>query len=75
LFLNTELEVRDLQIDRDKLMNEVNDLRAQKYGLQGKVRASQSALDIMKRNLENERFLNEVLKDMTHSRDTELLNN
>jgi predicted nucleic acid-binding Zn-ribbon protein len=68
-------EVRDLQIDRDKLMNEMNDLRAQKYDLQDKVRASQSALDVMKRNLENERFLNEVLKDMTHSRDSELLNN
>lgn len=42
-------EVRDLKIERDKLTNEVNDLRAQKYNLLNQLRARESQLDAVKR--------------------------
>jgi hypothetical protein len=43
------------------LKNEVNDLRAQKYNLQIQVHARQSELDVVKRDLEYERFSNKIL--------------
>ena len=57
-------EVKDLQTERDNLMNEVNDLRAKKYDLLNQLRARESQLDAVKRDLESERVVNEVLKDM-----------
>jgi uncharacterized coiled-coil DUF342 family protein len=57
-------EVRDLKIERDNLMNEVNNLRAQKYDVMNQLRAKQVELDAVKRNLENEKFskiLNNIL--------------
>jgi predicted transcriptional regulator len=52
-------EVRDLELERQSLKNELVDLRAQKYNLQIRVRAKQSELDVLKTNLENE-----MLKDI-----------
>lgn len=57
-------EVKDLAIERDRLKNEVNDLRGQKYNLQVQVRARQSELDVVKRNLEYERFSQEIVNDI-----------
>ncbi len=56
-------EVSVLEKERDNLKNEVKDLRAQKYDLVNQVRARQSELDLVKRNLEYERF-SELLKDV-----------
>lgn len=55
-------EVRVLEKERDNLKNEVKDLRAQKYDLVNQVRARQSELDVVKRNLEYERFSKEILE-------------
>lgn len=57
-------EVRDLKMERDNLKSEVKDLRAQKYNAQIQLRAKQSELDVMKRNLEYERFSKEILNDI-----------
>ena len=59
-------EVRDLNIERDSLKNEVNDLRAQKYNIQIHVNARQLELDAVKRNLEVERISEEILKEIFH---------
>lgn len=56
-------EVRDLKMERDNLMNGVNDLREQKYDLVNQVRARQSELDAVKRDLESEKF-SEILNDI-----------
>jgi transposase len=53
-------EVRDLQIERDKLTNEVNDLRAQKYDIQIQVFAKQTELDVVKRDLEYSKFSRDI---------------
>jgi hypothetical protein len=55
-------EVRVLVKERDNLKNEVKGLRAQKYDLVNQVRARQSELDVVKRNLEYERFSKEILE-------------
>jgi predicted nucleic acid-binding Zn-ribbon protein len=55
-------EVTDLESRKESLNNELNDLRAQKYNLQIQLRARQSELDVVKRDLENERFSKEVLE-------------
>lgn len=55
-------QVRGLRIERDNLMNEVTDLRAQKYNLQIQVRARQSELDAVERDLEYEKFSKEILE-------------
>jgi predicted nucleic acid-binding Zn-ribbon protein len=55
-------ELKDLKIERDSLKDEVKDLRAQKYDLVNQVRARQSELDVVKRNLEYERFSREILE-------------
>jgi predicted transcriptional regulator len=55
-------EARVPEKERDNLKNEVKDLRAQKYDLVNQVHARQSELDVMKRNLEYERFSNEILE-------------
>lgn len=57
-------ELKDLAIERDRLKNEVNDLRAQKYNLQIQVHARQSELDAVKRNLEYEKFSKEILNEI-----------
>jgi hypothetical protein len=44
-------EVKDLQIERANLINEVKDLREQKFNLQIQLRAKQSELDVVKRDL------------------------
>jgi hypothetical protein len=60
-------ELRDLKIEKDNLINEVNNLRAQKYNLQIQVRARQSELNVVKVELENERFSKEVLEIFNES--------
>ena len=45
-------------------MNEVNDLRAQKYNIQIQVNARQAELDAVRRKLEYERFSKEILEDI-----------
>jgi aspartyl-tRNA synthetase len=59
-------QVRDLNLKRDNLLNEADDLRAQKYNVLNQLRARQSELDVVKRNLETEKFLNEILRDIPH---------
>lgn len=56
-------ELRDLKMEKNNLMNEVRDLRAQKYKTMNQLRIKQSELDVVKRNLEYERFSNEILKE------------
>jgi uncharacterized protein involved in exopolysaccharide biosynthesis len=56
-------ELRDLRIERDNLRNEVNDLRAQKYVVLNQLRARQSELDAVKRDLKSEKF-SELLNDI-----------
>jgi hypothetical protein len=56
--------VRDLELQRQNLKNEVKDLCAQKYHIQIQLRARQSELDSVKRNLEYERFSKEILNDI-----------
>jgi predicted nucleic acid-binding Zn-ribbon protein len=57
-------ELRDLEILRENLKSEVNDLRAQLLNAQYQLRAKRSELDAVKRNLEYERFSEEILKDI-----------
>jgi chromosome segregation ATPase len=57
-------EVRDLKIETNNLKNKVTDLRAQEYNLLNQVRAKQTELDSLNRELETEKFLNGVLKDI-----------
>jgi hypothetical protein len=59
-------QVRDLKIERENLKKEVNDLRAQKYNLLIQLQARQSELDVVKRDLEYERFSDEVFKDISN---------
>ena len=62
-------EVKDLEMKRDNLMNEMKDLRMQKYDVMNQLRARESQLDVVKRNLEYERF-SEILKDITEDQIT-----
>jgi predicted nucleic acid-binding Zn-ribbon protein len=55
-------EVRNLEKERDNLKNKVKDLRAQEYDLLNRLRTNQSELDVVKRNLEYERFSKEILE-------------
>ncbi|MGH9924147.1 MAG: hypothetical protein ACRD5B_02115 [Nitrososphaeraceae archaeon] len=57
-------EVRDLRIERDDLKNEVKDLHAEKYNVLNQLRAKQSELDAVKRDLVYERFSNDILEDI-----------
>lgn len=57
-------DVKDLQMERDKLVNEVNNLRAQNYKLQIQVHAIRSELEVAKRDLEYEKFSNKILKEV-----------
>lgn len=57
-------EVRDLKIERDNLMNELTNLRAQKYDVMNHLLSQQSKLDAVRRNLEYERFSKELLEDI-----------
>jgi hypothetical protein len=59
-------QVRDLKIERENLKKEVNDLRAQKFNILTQLHARQSELDVVKRNLEYERFSDEVFKDISN---------
>ncbi len=49
-------EVRELESQRKNLDDELDNLRAQKYNLLIQLHARQSELDVVKRNLEYERF-------------------
>ena len=57
-------QVRDLKIERENLKKEVNDLRAQKFNILTQLHARQIELDEVKRDLEYERFSDEVFKDI-----------
>jgi DNA-binding CsgD family transcriptional regulator len=57
-------QVRDLKIERENLKKEVNDLRAQKFNILTQLHARQIELDDVKRDLEYERFSDEVFKDI-----------
>ena len=53
-------EVRDLEIQTDNLKDELEDLRARKYNVLHQLRAKQSELDVVQRDLEYERFSKEI---------------
>lgn len=55
--------MRDTELQKDNLKNEVNDLRVQKYDLQMQLCAKQSELDVVKRDLKYSRFMTEILND------------
>ena len=57
-------EVKELESHRKNLKDEINNLRAQKYNLLIQLQARQSELDVVKRDLEYERFSKEILKDI-----------
>jgi predicted nucleic acid-binding Zn-ribbon protein len=57
-------EVRGLKEERDNLRNEVNDLCTRVYDLQNQLHARQIHLDVVKMDLENERFSKDFLKDI-----------
>lgn len=61
-------ELRDLEIKRENLKDEVNNLRAQKYNVLIQLRAKQSELDVVKGNLEPEEFLKEILNGIFNRR-------
>jgi hypothetical protein len=50
-------------LERQRLKDELVELRAQKYNLQIQLRAKQSELDVVNRDLEYEKF-SEILKDI-----------
>jgi hypothetical protein len=56
-------EVSGLKEDRDNLRNEMKDLCAQKYNALNQLHTRQSELDVVKRDLEYEKF-SEILKDI-----------
>jgi uncharacterized phage infection (PIP) family protein YhgE len=56
-------EVKELEIQSENLKDEIKNLRAQKYDLLNQVRARQSELDALKRDLESEKF-SELLNDI-----------
>jgi hypothetical protein len=60
--------VKDLNIERNNLMNEVDDLRALKYNLQIQVCTRQAKIDAVKRNLEYEKFSKEISNDVSVGR-------
>jgi predicted nucleic acid-binding Zn-ribbon protein len=62
---NYRHELRDLKLQKKDLKDEVNDLREQKYDLMNQVRAKQSELDALKKDLQTEKFFNEILKDIS----------
>jgi hypothetical protein len=55
-------EVRELESQRKNLDDELDNLRAQKYNLLIQLHARHSELDVVKRNLEYERFSKEILE-------------
>lgn len=59
-------QVRDLKIERENLKKEVNDLRAQKFNILTQLHARQIEFDDVKRDLEYERFSDEVFKDISN---------
>jgi len=60
---NYRYELRNLMLEKENLEKEVYDLRAQKYNVQYQLSAKRVELYSVMRNLENERFSNEILKD------------
>ena len=61
-FLRSQL--KDLELQKNNLDREVNDLRAQKYSAQIQLLAKQSELDTVKENLEYERFSKDILNEI-----------
>jgi predicted nucleic acid-binding Zn-ribbon protein len=59
-------EARGLELERQSLKDELAELHAQKIQIQNQLRAKQSELHALRRNLEYERFAREILKDITH---------
>jgi predicted nucleic acid-binding Zn-ribbon protein len=57
-------EVKDLEIRRENLKDELTDLHAQIYNVQYQLNAKQSELNSVMRNLEYEKFSNEIMKDI-----------
>jgi len=57
-------QLRELESQRKNLENEINNLRAQKYDLLNQLHARQSELDVVKRNLESERFSRYVIENI-----------
>ncbi|MGH9952881.1 MAG: hypothetical protein ACRD5J_14755 [Nitrososphaeraceae archaeon] len=57
-------EVQDLELERQSLKDELAELRAQTTKVQYHLCAKQSELDVVKRDLENERFSKEILNDI-----------
>jgi predicted transcriptional regulator len=57
-------EVKDLQIEREKLNRELADLHALKIKVQNELYVKRFDLDSMMRKLENEKFSKEIMKDI-----------
>ncbi|MFZ1877223.1 MAG: hypothetical protein WAU25_09355 [Nitrososphaeraceae archaeon] len=57
-------EVKDLQIEREKLNRELADLHALKIKVQNELYVKRVELDSMMRKLENEKFSKEIMKDI-----------
>ena len=57
-------EVKDLQIEREKLNRELADLHAIKIKVQNELYVKRFDLDSMMRKLENEKFSKEIMKDI-----------
>jgi transposase len=55
-------ETKELESQRKNLKDEINNLRAQKYDVINQLHARQSELHVVKRDLEYERFSDEILK-------------
>jgi len=54
-------EVKGLEIQRENLNDALENLRAQKYDLVNQLCARQSELEVVQRDLENEKILNDIL--------------
>lgn len=61
--------MKELESQKENLKDEINNLRAQKYDLLNQLRARQSELDVVKRDLEYSRFATETLNDFVRGVD------
>jgi hypothetical protein len=61
---NLRHEVIDLEFQKENLKNEVKDLHTEKCKILNQLSARRSELNEVKRDLETDKFLNEILKDI-----------
>jgi cytidylate kinase len=58
-------EVRDLELKRQSLRDELDEFRAKKIKVRNQLHHKQSELDAVKRDMASEKFSKEVLKDIS----------